>query len=490
MHTRITKIFIVIALVLGFILSRVGHWLKRQSSGPAPKPILLHYGPMRLMQTNSEQLPEQRLEQQTVDVYWRFSGTNTKEVISVHPEISFQEIVGFGGAFTDAACYNFDLLTEDDRAKLFSDLFNPASKGGLGLNFCRVCIGSSDYATHVYSYDEGEPDPELKRFSIAHDQKYILPCLRQALALNSEMLFYGSPWSPPGWMKSNGSMLGGSFQRKNFGSYANYFVKFIDSYKAEGINIYAITVQNEVDTDQDGKMPACLWPQEYEVDFVSYHLGPLFEKLGLETQIWIIDHNYNLWGRAVASLETPALAKYASAIAWHGYVGDAWRISTVHDAHPKIDHYWTEGGPDYTDPNYQSDYIKWARTFTTNLSHWCRGITVWNLALDQTGRPNIGPFPCGGLVTINSITKEVTRSGQYYALAHFSKFIERGAKRIESKALKTTQEISHIAFLNPSGERVLVLTNLGPEKTISIEEGKSVAEITLTKESVTTLAWQ
>jgi glucosylceramidase len=107
----------------------------------------------------------------------------------------------------------------------------------------------------------------------------------------------------------------------------------------------------------------------------------------------------------------------------------------VRDAHPKISHYWTEGGPDYTDPNYQSDYIKWARTFTTNLSNWCRGITVWNLALDQNGRPNIGPFPCGGLVTINSTTKEVTRSGQYYALAHFSKFIERGAKRIESTAL-------------------------------------------------------
>jgi O-glycosyl hydrolase len=181
MHTRITKIFIVIALVLGFILSRVSHWLKRQSSGPTPKPILLHYGPMRLMQTNQNSGQKQRLEEQAVDVYWRFSGANTEEVISVIPETSFQEIVGFGGAFTDAACYNFDLLSEDARAELFSDLFSPASQGGLGLNFCRVCIGSSDYATHMYSYDEGEPDPELKRFSIEHDQKYILPCLRQAL---------------------------------------------------------------------------------------------------------------------------------------------------------------------------------------------------------------------------------------------------------------------------------------------------------------------
>jgi glucosylceramidase len=162
----------------------------------------------------------------------------------------------------------------------------------------------------------------------------------------------------------------------------------------------------------------------------------------------------------------------------------------VHEAHPQISHYWTEGGPDYTDPNYHSDYIKWAKTFTNNLTHWCRGITVWNLALDQNGKPNIGPFPCGGLVTINSTTKAVTHSGQYYALAHFSKFIERGAKRIESTALNPNQEITHVAFLNPSGERVLVLTNLGPEKTISIEEGKSVTEITLAKASVTTLAWQ
>jgi glucosylceramidase len=306
--------------------------------------------------------------------------------VTLNPREKFQEILGFGAAFTDAACYMFNQLSPAVRESLFHELFHPSE---MGLNVCRTCIGSSDYATSMYSYDEGDPDPDLKRFSLEHDRQYILPMLREARKANPELFLFSSPWSPPGWMKANGSMLGGSMRRKYMPSYANYFLKFLQGYEAEGVPVQAVTIQNEVDTDQDGRMPACIWPQEYEADFVSFHLGPLFERNRVKTKIWLIDHNYNLWGRAAAELENPDVRKYANAVAWHGYLGEPDLINRVHSAHPDAEMYWTEGGPAYTDPNYATDWCDWSETFTGIVRNWCRSITGWNLALDEQGRPNI-----------------------------------------------------------------------------------------------------
>ena len=251
---------------------------------------------------------------------------------------------------TDAAAFTFNRLDPNARAKLFHQLFHPSQ---LGLNVNRVCMGASDYATKVYSYCDGaEPDPELKRFSIDHDRQWILPMLREARAQNPEMFIFGSPWSPPGWMKSNGSMLGGNMQRRYMDAHAQYFVRFVQDYGKEGIPVHAVTVNNEVDTDQDGRMPACAWPQEYEVDFIRGHLGPALKAASLDTQVWMLDHNYNLWGRALASLAEPGMLEHCQGIAWHGYVGDAARVTQVQEAYPQIGMYWTEGGPDITDPNY------------------------------------------------------------------------------------------------------------------------------------------
>jgi glucosylceramidase len=357
----------------------------------------------------------------------------------------------------------------------------------MGLNVCRTCIGSSDYSTKVYSYDEGEADPELKRFSIEQDRQYILPILREARKANPELFLFSSPWSPPGWMKSGGSMLGGSMRQRYLPAYAHYFLKFLQAYAEEGVPIQAVTIQNEVDTDQDARMPACIWPQEYELKFVRDELGPLLEKQGLATKIWILDHNYNLWGRAVAELDDPVLRKYGDAIAWHGYVGTPEMMTKAHEAHPDAEMHWTEGGPDYTSPDYLTDWAKWGQTFTEVLRNWCDSLTGWNLALDEHGKPNIGPFPCGGIVTIHSQTGEITRSGQYWGLAHFSRAIRRGARRFDSES--ALPEISHAAFANPDGTRVLVVTNPGPAKTASVQVGAMKADIALDKDSVTTWVW-
>lgn len=235
-------------------------------------------------------------------------------------------------------------------------------------------------------------------------------------------------------------------------------------------------------------MPACLWGQEYEIEFVRDHLGPLLESSGQATKIWILDHNYNLWGRVVDSLEDEKLCRYVNAVAWHGYVGTPDMMSKVQDAYPEIEMHLTEGGPDYTDPNYRTDWCKWGATFSDVLNNWCRSITSWNLALDEHGRPNIGPFPCGGVVTINSQTREITRSGQYWAFAHYSRVIRRGARRFDSQS--TLADLKHVALENPDGQQVLVVTNPGAARTIELRLANVMASVPLKATSVTTLAWK
>jgi len=416
---------------------------------------------------------------------WRSAPAASAQVtVILDADKKFQEILGFGAAFTDASCFTFNRLDPAAREKLFHELFHSSE---MGLSVCRTCIGSSDYSTEMYSYDEGDADPDLTRFSIEHDRAYILPILREARKANPDLFLFSSPWSPPGWMKSNHSMLGGNMRRQYMPSYANYFLKFLQTYEADGVPVQAVTIQNEVDTDQDGRMPACIWPQEYEADFVRSHLGPLFERMGVKTKIWLIDHNYNLWGRALGELETPDVHRYSNAVAWHGYLGKTEWIERVHSAYPDVEMYWTEGGPDYTDPGYATNWSEWSKTFSEILRNWCRSITAWNFALDERGRPNIGPFPCGGLLTINSANKDISYSGQYWALAHYSRFIRRGARRIESRSV--TDNLYHVAFENPNGGRVLVLTNLGPVRDCQVKFDDKAVLISLNSNSVSTITW-
>jgi glucosylceramidase len=397
----------------------------------------------------------------------------------------YQEILGFGGAFTDSSCYLFSQLEAEKRQALLSDLFGP---NGLRLSVGRTCIGASDYSRFLYSFDESpDPDPELRRFSIDHDREYILPTLREAQKLNPDLFLFSTPWSPPGWMKANGSMLGGSMRKKYLSSYAQYFIKFLQAYAKEGVKIRAVTCQNEVDTDQDGNMPAALWGQEYEIEFVKSHLGPAFEKASVDTKIWMLDHNYNLWGRVIDELSDAEFNKYVEGVAWHGYGGTQEAMTRVHDAFPAKNTYWTEGGPDFTSPDYATDWANWSRTFTGILRNWAQCIVGWNLLLDEKGLPNIGPFSCGGVVTANSHTHEITHSGQYWAFAHYSKFVQRGARVIGSDS--KLDGIDQVAFENPDGTHVLVVTNQGAAGRVACQWGTQALELSLDPGSITSLRW-
>ncbi len=415
---------------------------------------------------------------------WKRAGESSVGSITIDPGTTFQDILGFGAAFTDAACYMFNQLSAAARDELFHELFDPSQ---MGLSVCRICIGSSDYATKVYSFDEGGPDPELSRFSMDHDREYIIPTLKLARGVNPNLFLLASPWSPPAWMKVNGSMLGGLMEKKHFPEYAKYFIKFLQAYKSAGVEVNAVTIQNEVDTEQDSRMPASLWGQEYEAGFVSEHLGPQFADNKIATKIWIIDHNYNLWGRAICELDDPAVNRYVDGVAWHGYLGEPSAMTRVHQAHPEKHMYWTEGGPSFNSPDYQTDWTQWGTTFAGILRNWSRCIIGWNLALDENGKPNIGPFDCGGVVTIHSKTKEITRSGQYWALVHYSRGARRGARRMESSG--SIDGVFHVAFTNPDGTKAAILTNRGPAKQVLVRISGNETEVTLPENSITNLAW-
>jgi len=220
------------------------------------------------------------------------------------------------------------------------------------------------------------------------------------------------------------------------------------------------------------------------MEFIARHLGPQLAANHVDTKVWILDHNYNLWGRAMDELDDRNVARYVDGVAWHGYAGEPAAMTRVHDAHPDKHAYWTEGGPDISDPAYATDWAKWGAEFAAILRNWARCIIGWNLALDESGKPNIGPFPCGGLVTIHSKTKEVTRSGQYWALAHYSRAVRRGALRIQSSG-----GVSHVAFRNRYGSHAVLLTNTAEPRKLRLRLGGRETAASLAGHSVTTLTW-
>jgi glucosylceramidase len=422
-----------------------------------------------------------------------------------------QTILGFGAAFTDASCFTLSRLSDSDRANLLHTIFGQDQHA---LSMGRIPIGASDYSTAAYSYDDGAADPELKRFSIDHDRDYILPTLRAALSANPDLFLFGSPWSPPGWMKYSNSMLGGSIRPENIATYARYLQKFVEGYESAGVTVRAVTTQNEIDADQGGRMPACPWPEEDEERLVAA-LGPLLE--GSSTKIWTLDHNYNLFGRAIDQLSRPRIRKYVNTVAWHGYVGTPEMMRNVKEKFPDLEMHWTEGGDDYKFADYLTNWSKWGATFSGILANGPQSITMWNLALDERGRPNIGPFDCGGLVQVHSATKEITRTGLYWALVQHARAFRRGAVIVASRDANgdapavngaligqpaatsstvtatpnsaATSRVYHTAAKNSDGSMVLVLTNPGEARDVTLACGGQTAKVLLTADSITTLRW-
>lgn len=377
---------------------------------------------------------------------------------------------GFGVAITGASCYELSTMSEEARDKFLSDIYGP---DGINLSVGRLSIGSSDYSADVYSYCDKENDIELESFSIERDKEYIIPMIKEILKHNPNMKLFASPWSPPGWMKTEGSMCGGYMKWEYIDCYADYIIKYLQAYKKEGIEISAITPQNEPETQQVGYMPACIWHPDIEAKFVEV-LRKKMTASGMNTEIWLFDHNFSGWKRVLYQLKNnPNLINDCNAIAFHYYDGTVEMIDKLKAEYPNIKWNFTEGGPRLYD-NYDSDWCKWSIMMSKSLNIGCDSFTGWNLMLDENGGPNIGPFFCGGLATLNSQTGELTYSGQYKAFKHFSKFIKPGASiypvtvdnyNLSMSAFpKTMVVIEGTAAQNKDGSHVLQLANANSSK--------------------------
>ncbi len=414
------------------------------------------------------------------DVDGALVGRGADALVKVDESRTFQEMLGFGVSFTDSSCYVVNQLEKEKRKALMSEIFG---EEGLGLNVCRTNVGASDYARTCYSYNDTPDDFEMKNFSIAHDEEYMIPVILEAKKLNPEMFLFSSPWSPPGWMKTGGSMYGGWLRADYVEAFARYYLNYLLAYKKAGITIDALTPQNEVETDQVGKMPASYLHPEYEMAFVR-HMAGMLKEHGLTTKMWILDHNYDLWKRADWMLKDSGFKAMTDGVAFHGYGGSANMMEQLKELHPEVHLYWTEGGPDVNN-HYYTDLCKWGKIFAEVANNWCRSITAWNLALDEAGRPNIGPFPCGGIVTVDSKTAEISYSAQYWAMGHFSKFVKRGAKRIFTSS--SAEGLHQAAFVNPDGGKVIVLTNEGQLRNIAIYVNGEIITIRMNADSMATL---
>ncbi|MBA2286614.1 MAG: glucosylceramidase, partial [Ktedonobacteraceae bacterium] len=383
--------------------------------------------------------------------------------ITVNENQTYQQMDGFGASLTDGSAWLiYNKMSKSQRDALMTKLFSPVK--GIGLNFLRQPMGASDLTTPAsgeYSYDDmpkGQTDPNLTHFSIAHDEAYIIPLLKQALQLNPHLKIMATPWSPPGWMKSTDSMEGGTLNTAAYTAYATYFVKFIQAYQAQGIPIFAVTPQNEPLYQPVG-YPGMSFPADQEANFIAHYLAPAFAAAHISTQILGYDHNWDTPSYPTTLLSDANTRAALAGTAWHCYAGAVEAQTVVHNAYPDKATYETEcSGGQWEENN--------GLPGTTNLligaiRNWSSSVVRWGLALDPNGNPNLGTGAacnqCRGIVTIDQKTGHVTYNGDYYALGHASKFLQPGATRIDSSA--GSNSVSDVAFKNPDGSKVLVVYN-------------------------------
>lgn len=379
----------------------------------------------------------------------------------------YQTIEGFGASFTDSAAYLLNEKVPSNKiGAVMTNLFSRTS--GIGISFIRNPMGASDITRYDYSYDDlpsGSTDPTLANFSIAHDLVDIVPLVKSAKQINPQLRIMANPWSPPGWMKTSGSMIGGSLLAADYSTLASYLVKYIQAYQAQGIPIDYISMQNEplyVPGDYPGMcMPAatsdttCGTSPTDETTQITSTLSAL-SSAGLTTKILIYDHNWDRpdYPQTVLSNSTISGSSQIAGIAWHGYAGTPGAMNALHDSYPNLGEYETE----HSGGTWVSDQVKQDfEEITQVMRNWGKSYVKWSLALDASRGPHTGGCgTCNPLVTVSESNGAVTYDIEYYTLGQFSKFIQPGATRVYSS---NAVGFVSVAFKNPDGSKVLVVYN-------------------------------
>jgi glucosylceramidase len=380
--------------------------------------------------------------------------------INVNESVTYQQMDGFGASITDSSGWLLhNKLSNSQRKDLMEKLFDPVK--GIGLSFLRQPMGASDFALKDYSYDDRparEADTELTHFSIDADRAYIIPVLREALAINPRLKIMASPWSPPGWMKSSGSLIQGTLLKSAYPALANYFVKFVQAYAASGVPIYAVTMQNEpryIPVDYPGMGVTA----DEQISFLRDHLGPAFRDARLKTKVLVFDHNWDLLDFPLAVLSDSRTADLVAGTAVHCYGGAVTAQTDLHNKFPAKDIWETEcSGGEWQKGDLLRDQAQLIIGVTRN---WSKSVVLWNLALDQANGPHTGGCgTCRGLVTIKYDTSPTTTTMtvDYVALGHISKFVAPGAFHIDSNTFDK-DNLEDVAFQNPDGSIVLLALN-------------------------------
>jgi len=414
---------------------------------------------------------------------------SSDRAIVVNDMEQYQSMEGFGFALTGGSAELLMRMTPARRTALLSELFAPGGDS-IHVSYLRVSIGSSDMNDHPYTYDDlpaGATDPDLDKFSLDADRNSVIPVLREILAMNPHIMILGSPWSAPAWMKTNDNLRGGHLKPEYYGAYARYFVKYIEGMKDAGIDISAVTVENEPLNPKN--TPSMAMFASEEDAFIANDLGPAFRKAGIRTGIQVYDHNPDVTSYPLSILADPIANQYVEGTAFHLYGGDSSELTKVHDLYPRKDLFLTEQSVTQ-DPH--STRLEIAEPVDLVLigatRNWSRNVLLWNLAADANAGPhtgNGGCSSCWGALTL--VGDQVTRNVAYYALAHFSRFVPHGSIRIGSNDL---EQLDNAAFLTPDGKIVLVVSNTGnfPSAFAVRYHGKT-ALTNLPPESVGTYVW-
>ncbi len=417
-----------------------------------------------------------------------------KPVIRLDDTQRFQEMVGFGASLTDSSAWLIQhRLDPRQREDLLEELFS-RDGNGLGLGFSRLTIGASDFSRHHYSLDDTpdrKPDPELKHFSIDENRGDVIPVARAMLAVNPRMKIMASPWSAPAWMKDSNSLIQGSLLPQYYDAFSRYLLKYVDAYAAEGIPIFALTVQNEPDYEPKD-YPGMRLNAPARARLIGDHLGPMIAKRGKGPLIFDWDHNWDKPQEPLGVLSDAKAHPYVAAVAWHCYGGDVAAQSPVHEAFPGKDVYMTEcSGGDWEPVRSGGLPLQMKNVIIRSVRHGARGALFWNLALDENNGPNAGGCDtCRGVVTIDSRSGAITRTDEYYALAHASRFVRPGAHRIASS--ESGDDVDNVAFLNADdGSLVLLVANSAKQaRRFSVGQGDRSFDYTLPARSVATFVWK
>jgi len=407
---------------------------------------------------------------QTLPFAAKAQPVETETSIFVDPSKTFQSVVGIGGALTDASAETFYKLPKNKQQELLQAYYS--TEKGIGYTLARTSIQSCDFSSGSYSYVT-EGDAALKTFSVKHDEQYRIPFIKQAIAAaGGKLNLFATPWSPPAFMKSNNDMLhGGKLLPQYRQAWANFYVKFINTYEKEGIPIWGLSVENEPMATQSWE--SCIYTGNEERDFIKEYLGPTLHKAGLaDKKLMAWDHNRDLvYQRASTVLEDPEAAKYVWGIAFHWY--ETWtggepqfvNVERVHEAFPKANIMFTEGCVEKFDYSKINDWglgERYGRSLVNDFNAGTTGWTDWNILLDEKGGPNhVGNF-CYAPIIADTKTGDLHYTNSYYYLGQFSKFVKPGARRIASSSSRSGLQTT--AFINPDGKIAVIVLNLGDQE--------------------------